>query len=172
MTTTPAVLASHTLAFNEPIFHDLALAGALGYERPTDIRKLIKRHAVMLEAMGSLRQHGALIVAGKGAQRPVTEYHLSKAQAAFIIAKAGTKRADSLAASIAEVFAMVSDGQLAPVDDQAAAELQASVAREKARQRAIHEEEQEARSDAFAMLGRGRSSRAKKRIGRSRSVAH
>lgn len=158
-----AAPAAHSLALSEPTIHDLDLAKALGYQRPTDIRKLVKRHQPMLEAMGSLRHGGVMIVAGKGAQRSVTEYHLTRAQAAFIIAKAGTKRADSLAVSIAEIFAMAADGRLAPVDTTGVAELGAVGQRLETRLTAIVAEEQEARSAAFALLGRGRSRRRRRR---------
>lgn len=135
---------------------DLALAERLGYRRTTDIRKLIKRHAPMLEAMGSLRQHAAMIVTGKGAKRSVTEYHLNRAQTAFIIAKAGTKIADSLAVMMAEVFALFSEGKIAPTSDDAEAELAAAAERERTRRRALYEEERDARSEAFKFLNQGR----------------
>ncbi|AOG03679.1 hypothetical protein [Bosea sp. RAC05] len=158
-----AAPAAHSLALSEPAIQDLDLAKALGYERPTNIRNLIKRHEASLEAMGSLLHHEAMIVAGKGAQRSVTEYRLTKAQAAFIIAKAGTKRADSLAVSIAEIFAMAADGRLAPVDTTGAAELRAVGQRFETRLAAIVAEEQEARSGAFALLARGCSRRRRRR---------
>lgn len=163
MTTSHAFAASPSLVLSEPTVQDLALANVLGYERPTTIRKLIKRHAASLEAMGSLRHRGVMIVAGKGAQRSVTEYHLTKAQAAFIIAKAGTKRADSLAIAIAEIFAMVLDTKLVPANGEALVELEAISARETERRQAIQEEEREARSDAFALLGRGSARRRRRR---------
>lgn len=162
MTTTPALQAAHTLALGEPTVRDLALAKALGYERPTNIRNLIRRHQPLLEAMGSLLHGEAMIEVGKGAHRPVTEYHLTKAQAAFIIAKAGTKRAESLTAFMAEVFAMVREGQLVAADANASAELAASIARERERQHAINADERAARSDAFAILGRGRSKKRRR----------
>lgn len=163
MFTITAAPAAHSLALSEPTIQDLDLAKALGYERPTDIRKLVKRHLPMLEAMGLVRQRGAPIVSGKGRVTEVTEYHLTRAQAAFIIAKAGTKRADSLAVSIAEVFAMAAKARLAPADDTAAAELQAVGQRQEARLAAIVAEEREARSDAFVLLGRGRSRSRRRR---------
>lgn len=163
MTALPAAPASPALVLSEPTIQDLDLANALGYERPTNIRNLIKRHEASLVAMGSLLHGEAMIVAGKGAQRSVTEYRLTKAQAAFIIAKAGTKRADSLAVSIAEIFALAADGRLAPVDNAASAELSAVQARLESRLAAIVAEEQEARSNAFALLGRGRNRRRRRR---------
>ncbi len=56
---------------------------------------------------------------GKGRVTLVTEYHLNRAQAAFIIAKAGTKRAESLAAMMAEVFAMFYEASSLAVDQAA-----------------------------------------------------
>jgi hypothetical protein len=163
MSVLPAIPASSALVLSEPTVRDLDLANALGFQRPTSIRVLIKRNLPMLEAMGSLHQIDAMIVAGKGARRAVTEYRLTRPQAAFIIAKAGTKRADSLAVSIAEVFAMAADGRLAPVDEAASAELGAVRERQESRLAAIVAEEQEARSEAFALLGRGRSRRRRRR---------
>lgn len=159
MSVLPAIPASSALALSEPTVRDLDLANALGFERPTSIRVLIKRNLPMLEAMGSLHQIDAMIVAGKGARRSVTEFRLTRPQAAFIIAKAGTKRADSLAVSIAEVFAMATDGRLAPVDEAALAALGAIRERQECRLVAIVAEEQEARSEAFALLGRSRRRR-------------
>jgi hypothetical protein len=163
MSVLPAIPASPALVLNEPTVQDLDLAAALGYERPTNIRNLIKRHEASLMAMGSLLHGEAMIFAGKGARRAVTQYHLTRAQAAFIIAKAGTKRADSLAVSIAEIFAMAADRRLAPIDTAAAAELEAVGQRLEGRLAAIVAEEQEARSEAFALLGRGRSRRRRRR---------
>lgn len=158
-----AAAAAHSLAFSESTVQDLDLAKALGYERATSIRVLIKRNLPMLEAMGPLHQAEAMVVIGSGARRSITEYRLTRAQAAFIIAKAGTKRADSLAVSIAEIFAMAADARLAPVDASAAAELGTIGQRLDARLAAIVAEEQEARSGAFALLGRGRRQRRRRR---------
>ncbi|WID97530.1 hypothetical protein QO058_04485 [Bosea vestrisii] len=117
----------------ETTVRDIILSERLGYSKPADIRKLIKRHASALEAMGSLRQSGVMIEAGKGAKREVTEYSLNRAQAAFIVSKARTPEATNLAIVIAELFAMHTENKLAPVDSAAAAELDAIAARAKAR---------------------------------------
>lgn len=144
-----AALTGNPIATEEATVQDLKLAAALGFGRLTDIRKLIKRHLPMLEVMGLVRHRGVPIVSGKGRTSIVTEYHLTKAQTAFITAKAGTKKADSLTVLMAETFAMVSDGKLVAVDVDAAKELAAAQARE-ARRR--YEEERDARSEAFAFL--------------------
>jgi hypothetical protein len=146
------ILAPHAgslLVTEEATVQDLKLAQALGFERPTNIRNLIKRHRPTLEAMGLVLQSEAPIRSGKGRVSMVTEFRLNPAQAAFIIAKAGTKRADSLAVLMAEVFAMFSAGKLVAADEDAAEELAAAQARE-ARRR--YEEERDARSEAFAFL--------------------
>lgn len=147
----PAVQGQSAPMVQEATIQDLKLAEALGYSRPTDIRKLIKRHTPSLERIGSLRQRGVMIEAGKGARRQGIEYHLTKAQAAFITSKAGTARADSHTVYVAEVFAMASDGKLVAANEEAAQELADAQARELRRR---HEEERDARSAAFAIMRR------------------
>lgn len=151
----------------EPTVRDVDLAERLGYERPANIRNLIKRHLPTLEAMGSLLQREAMIETAKTARRVITEYHLNRAQAAFIVAKAGTKVADSLTVKMAEVFALFSQGRLVAVDETSAEEIAAIEARDRVRRRLIHEEEREARDMGFALLRSG-GSRRKRRIARVR----
>lgn len=120
--------------------HDLRLAEALGFKRPANIRNLIKRHRAILEAIGPLLQREAMVGIGSGARRAVTEFHLSKAQAAFIIGKSDTREADSVLALISESFAMLSDGKLVAVDEAAQAELDAAAERAAERRRLMREE--------------------------------
>lgn len=146
--------ASGILAdITEPLVPDLRLATALGYARPNDIRKLIVRHAEMLAVIGggSLRHHGATPVTGG---KTATAYELTKAQAAFLIAKSKTAEADSLTALMAEVFAMATDGKLAPTSESAAVALSAAVERDQVRRGINVKEEREARSIAFDFLKR------------------
>lgn len=133
---------------------DLQLAEALGFEQPLNIRKLIKRHQEALEAMGVLSRLEK--TSDKRGGRPTVEYHLTCPQAAFIIGKARTKRAVSLAILMAEVFAMFTEGRLVAVDNAAATDLQAAVGRQVIRQGIIAAEEREARADAFAAMKRSR----------------
>jgi DNA polymerase len=125
------------LVAGEESVRDIVLSERLGYSKPADIRKLIGRHIASLEAMGTLRHHGVMIEGGNGAKRKAKEYSLNRAQAAFIISKARTPEAANLAIVIAEVFALHSQGKLAPIDEAAAAELEAIVARSKARDAAL-----------------------------------
>lgn len=145
------------LTFSEPTVPDLRLGEALGYERHADIRELIKRHAEALETIGVLRT--VRKTSGANGGRPTTEYHLNRAQTAYIVGKAKTKRAVSMAVLMAEVVAMFTEGRLVAVDQAAADELQAAGARERERRRLIHEEDKQARYTALKMLNSGRRRR-------------
>ncbi|WNJ91766.1 hypothetical protein [Bosea sp. 685] len=116
---------------------DSVLSARLGYSKPADIRKLIRRHTASLEAMGALRHAGVMVEIGSGARREAKEYSLNRAQAAFIISKARTPEAANLAIVIAEVFALHTQGKLVAVDDAAAAELEAIGKRSRARDAAL-----------------------------------
>lgn len=85
-------------ALDGGMIRDIELAKALGYTRPGNIRNLIRRHLPALESIGPLLSSPATPVG--------TEYRLTTAQAAFILAKAGTARADGHLATICEIFAM------------------------------------------------------------------
>lgn len=73
---------------NEPRILDLDLADRLGYERPTKIRELIKRHIESLGAFGPLPTVGRVINGGEA-----VEFYLNKQQAIFITTQAGTPEA-------------------------------------------------------------------------------
>jgi hypothetical protein len=76
---------------NEPRILDLDLADRLGYERPTKIRELIKRHEESLTKMGVLPTVGK--TSGAQGGRPTDEFYLNKQQAIFITTQAGTPEA-------------------------------------------------------------------------------
>lgn len=118
ITNSPAELPA-----TETLVADTVLAERLGYENARDIRKLIKRNLDALTAMGLVRHHSAPIVSGKGRVQHVTAYSLNRAQAAFLVSKARTKRADSLAIVIAEVFAEFSQGGLVAENAEAQARI-------------------------------------------------
>lgn len=84
-------------AMDGGMIRDIELAKGLGYTRPGNIRNLIRRHLPALESIGVVHSMRAPIG---------TEYRLTTAQAAFILAKAGTKRADCYLVTICEIFAM------------------------------------------------------------------
>jgi hypothetical protein len=162
MTNFPATTTASSLPADAKTVQDLKLADALGYERPANIRNLIKRHADLLGAMGPLLHREAMVGIGSGAKRAVTEYHLNQAQAAFIIAKAGTKRADSLTVKMAEVFTLFSEGGLVAAHAEAQASLDTIEERERQRRLALHAEERAGRSNAFEALSRSRGTPSKR----------
>ncbi|MGL4962397.1 MAG: hypothetical protein ACRC67_14270 [Inquilinus sp.] len=129
--------ATETLAPNtvlaDKLVEDTVLGERLGYEHPRQIRRLIAANRDALEAMGDLYSIGTDVLTSKGARHKVTVYHLTRAQAAFLVSKARTKRADSLAIVIAEVFALFTEGGLVAKDAEAVAKLDAIT--ERARER-------------------------------------
>lgn len=84
---------------NEPRIIDLDLAERLGYERPTKIRELIKRHIESLCAFGPLPTVGRVINGGEA-----TEFYLNKQQAIFITTQAGTSEAVNATIYIIQKF--------------------------------------------------------------------
>ena len=131
---------SAMLATDDATMPDLQLAKTLGYKRLTNIRNLIARNRASLEDIGSLLQREAMIETAKGARREVTEFHLTKAQATFLIAKAGTKEADNVLILVSEAFAMLAQGKLVAVDEAAQAELDAAAERARLRYQAMRED--------------------------------
>jgi hypothetical protein len=140
--------------FVEPLAPDTVLAEKLGYEHPRQIRRLITAHRGALEAMGLVYSVSTPIISGKGRVQHVTAYRLNRAQAAFLISKARTKQADSLAIAIAEVFAALSQGDLVAKDAEAETRLNGVAERHTERMGLIAAEEREARYKALRVLRR------------------
>jgi hypothetical protein len=78
------------------LIHDLKLAEALGMpsDRLRDIRPLIKRNMEEVQLHGSSRFKTAMVPIGSSAEREVTEYWLTEAQA---YVAAGIQRAERAA---------------------------------------------------------------------------
>lgn len=149
----PAVIQTREAHFlnGETRIRDTDLASKLGYDRPTNIRTLIKRNLTALEAMGLVLQSEAPFSSGKGTVKTTTEYRLNQAQAAYLISKARTKEATNMAILIAEVFALFAGGHLAPTSLEADAAVADSISRYQERAE-VRREHLEARSEAFRLL--------------------
>lgn len=106
-------LSDLSLMANEPRVRDLRVAEALGFDRPANIRNVIRRHRDELMDHGSLLQVEAMITAGKGAQRQVAEYHLNEAQALLVCMFARTEKAAAIRKQVIEVFLAWRRGELA-----------------------------------------------------------
>jgi hypothetical protein len=115
----------------EPMIADLDLATRLGYKRPTDIRKIIKR---MVEA-GQLGERCATVAYHQevGGQE-VTAYYLTESQSLKVIARSKTDAADKILDEVIAVYLAYRRGQLTPAPDaEAIAKLIRETIREEVR---------------------------------------
>lgn len=96
----------------EPRALDLDIAARLGMARPTNIRQLIERNREELETFGSLHRSRAMIEAGKGAEREVTEYRLNEEQALTIAQISRAPNAKEVRGMLVKVFVAWRRGQL------------------------------------------------------------
>ena len=87
----------------EPRVRDLDLGDRLGFSRPEDIRKIIRRHEKTLKKINVLATV-AQTPDPKVGGRPARIYNLCESQAVFIIGKSETEIADDLFAEIAIAF--------------------------------------------------------------------
>ena len=101
----------------EPRVHDLHLAERLGFDRPRDIRKIIKRNEVKLLNFG-----GCATVARVVEGNETTEFYLNQRQAIFICMKSETERAFDVQVEIVRVFDAYLNGDLKPALPQSHAE--------------------------------------------------
>lgn len=111
----PVVPVSQALALTpvsgEFRVHDLALAEKLGFERPRDIRKLIRRNEYKLLKFG-----GCATVARVVEGNETVEYYLNQKQAIFLCMKSETDEAFDVQVEIVRVFDAYKMGTLiAPV---------------------------------------------------------
>ncbi|NUB13693.1 hypothetical protein GAY28_13870 [Azospirillum brasilense] len=104
----------------ETRIRDLDLAARLGFSKPTNIRNLIKRHRISLEAMGPLFTVERVINGGDA-----TEFYLNRKQAIFITAKSETAEATDITIEIIEKFDAYERGAVkAKLDGFAARRIQ------------------------------------------------
>jgi len=96
----------------EPRVHDVHLAERLGFDRPLNIRNLIKRNHAKLARFGIL---SAVKRIHEGAGRPTSEYYLNQKQAIFVCMKSETEKAFDVQVEIVHVFDAYLKGGLKPV---------------------------------------------------------
>jgi phage antirepressor YoqD-like protein len=95
----------------EPRVHDLHLAERLGFERPLNIRNIIKRNEAKLLSFGILSTAERI---HEGAGRPTNEYYLNQKQAIFICMKSETEKAFDVQVEIVHVFDAYLNGESKP----------------------------------------------------------
>jgi len=86
---------------------DVDLGVKLGFARPEDIRKIIRRHEKTLRKINQLRKARDWRKGTQGRGHWGQEYWLTEAQALFVVSKAGTAVADDMFAEIAIAIASV-----------------------------------------------------------------
>ncbi|WP_417586000.1 hypothetical protein [Nitrincola sp.] len=100
---------NHEITPNEPRIQDLRLGVRLGFERARDIRKIIERNEVELEAYGSLAPQRR-----KSRGQPFTEYHLNEAQALLICMFARTDKAAQVRKEVIAVYLALRGATIKP----------------------------------------------------------
>jgi len=110
---------------DEPRLHDLRLAEVLDFERPRNIRLLIKRLHKQLE------RHGVICftvqqITGPG--RPAEEYWLTLGQALFVCTHSETPNADEVRHALIDVFKAFKCGDLVPRNAETSANTTAAAA--------------------------------------------
>ena len=112
----PTAEITNTTTLIAPAMHDgelrildTDLATRLGFDRPRDIRKLIKRYEVELTKMGTCATVARVI---RGNETEV--YYLNKKQAIFITAKSETAEATEITIEIIEKFDAYERGEPNP----------------------------------------------------------
>lgn len=99
----------------EPRVHDLRLGEVLGFDRPRNVRKIIRRNSQELALHGALALHGGASISGKGRVMPSEEFYLNEAQALLICMFSRTNEAASARKQIVEAFLAYRHGKLVPI---------------------------------------------------------
>ena len=84
---------------------DTALAEALGFSRPRDIRQLIERNLEEVESFGALAHRANHVSSGKGRLVPIREYLLTEEQALLVAILSNAPNARLVRKAMIAVFA-------------------------------------------------------------------
>lgn len=98
----------------EPRIFDLLLGQTLGFDRPQNVRKVIRRHAKELATHGDLLNQRVRTASGAGAGRPEEGYYLNEAQALLVCMFARTNEAAAARKQLVDVFLAYRHGKLVP----------------------------------------------------------
>lgn len=101
-----------------PRMMDLTLAEALGFARPSNIRRIINRHVPSLKRFGEVCSMVEQTLKNKDnfGGRPGKAYYLNKKQALYICTKSETDNATEVTIQMVEVFDAYTAGQLVETD--------------------------------------------------------
>lgn len=112
----------------EPRARDLDVGERLGFARPRNIRPLIERHRVALEAFGPISLYRE---AKSGAGRPDEGFWLNEQQALYIGAKSDAPNASVVLTMLINVYTAWRRGHLPQVDQQSLARQIAAIVDDK-----------------------------------------
>lgn len=104
-----ATIINPQIIQNELRIRDLDLAQRLGFDRPRDIRKIIKRYG---DELGKLGRCATVARRPERGGTPTTEYYLNKKQAIFITAKSETSEATEITIEVIERFDAYESGKV------------------------------------------------------------
>lgn len=102
-----------TVLSGEPRVYDIILGERLGFDRPINIRNMIKRNMDKLQTFGPLSIVERVINGGNA-----REFYLNQKQSIFICMKSETDRAFDVQVEIVRVFDAYLNGELKPVAPQ------------------------------------------------------
>ena len=108
-----------TVLNGEPRVYDITLGERLGFDRPRDIRKIIKRNEAKLLTFG-----GCATVARVVEGNETAEFYLNQKQALFVCMKSETDRAFDVQADIIRVYDAYLGGDLKPATTDTAIAVQ------------------------------------------------
>ena len=98
----------------EPRVHDMRLGEILGFSKPINVRKVIRRNATELQSHAELKIQRGNSISGKGRVMGSDEFYLNEAQALLVCMFARTNEAAAARKQIIEVFLAHRHGKLVP----------------------------------------------------------
>jgi hypothetical protein len=111
--TLPALAVSDVRKIaGEPRVADLRLGEVLGYAKPINVRRVVRKHHKELQRHGRLNFNCGNSISGKGRVMESREYDLNEAQALVVCMHAQTPQAVEVRAQIIEVFLAYRRGEL------------------------------------------------------------
>jgi len=137
---------------NHLMIPDITLAESLGFNHQRELRKLVSRHRNPIQKLGKLEEY---LEDSNRPGRKASGYLLNLEQAFYVITKSDTAVADELTMLMVLIVAAFMRGSLIPADFDTMVTIQKQqrIAMQK------HQEEKDARWEAFQLLNSGRKSR-------------
>jgi hypothetical protein len=98
----------------DSLSYENALGARLGMKQPLNIRKTLEKHREELGQYGPIHAVHEMVTIGSGAQREITEYHLTEEQALCLCQLSRAPKAKDVRRMLIEVFTRYRRGHLVP----------------------------------------------------------